>query len=480
MGAFTSLDTVAGSAQNPLSMNRFLNAEANPATFIDPTGHCTRWMDDFCADARNGSNAVQKHAMKTVRARYTARREQRGDDLEDAVTRHKQTKFEIMVSAAFKKQQEADAAAADARESTAITSSSRLTQIKSANDAAIAAANRDCGPAGIFCLDAHTVLDLGGMIPGVGVAFDVANAGLYASEGDWANAGLSLTSAVPVVGDAVGAGKFALKHADEVADIVTHADEAAEVAGGGIHWLDNAADAGASCLHSFSADTAVATPSGSVQIADIDVGETVTARDPGSGQVADHTVTHVDVHTDQEIEHLRIDGETIETTPDHRFLTDTGWVEAAALYPGTRVVGLDGATGTVEGYAIEVRPVIMWDLTVSAVHTFAVGAGQWVVHNAGGCGSRATGFRPDPNAEGPHVTFRRDSSTGNISHYAEWVPQANPLDPAPWELVKRVDMQGLPHFNKGTGTYVPVPHVQGPRIPGGVRPADPSEWTRGY
>jgi hypothetical protein len=28
----------------------------------------------------------------------------------------------------------------------------------------------------------------------------------------------------------------------------------------------------------------------------------------------------------------------------------------------------------------------MWDLTVSAVHTFAVGAGQWVVHNAGGCG----------------------------------------------------------------------------------------------
>ncbi len=39
LGSWTSLDSVAGSAQDPLSMNRFLYAEANPATLIDPTGH---------------------------------------------------------------------------------------------------------------------------------------------------------------------------------------------------------------------------------------------------------------------------------------------------------------------------------------------------------------------------------------------------------------------------------------------------------
>ena len=39
IGAFTSLDSVMGSAQNPLSMNRYLYAHANPATLIDPTGH---------------------------------------------------------------------------------------------------------------------------------------------------------------------------------------------------------------------------------------------------------------------------------------------------------------------------------------------------------------------------------------------------------------------------------------------------------
>jgi hypothetical protein len=39
LGAFTQLDTVMGSAQNPLSMNRYLYAHANPWTYVDPTGH---------------------------------------------------------------------------------------------------------------------------------------------------------------------------------------------------------------------------------------------------------------------------------------------------------------------------------------------------------------------------------------------------------------------------------------------------------
>ncbi len=38
-GVFTQLDTYAGSPGDPLSLNRYLYAEANPATLIDPTGH---------------------------------------------------------------------------------------------------------------------------------------------------------------------------------------------------------------------------------------------------------------------------------------------------------------------------------------------------------------------------------------------------------------------------------------------------------
>jgi RHS repeat-associated protein len=47
-GVFTSLDSVAGNAVNPRSMNRFLYAHANPTSLIDPTGH------DAVDDERSG------------------------------------------------------------------------------------------------------------------------------------------------------------------------------------------------------------------------------------------------------------------------------------------------------------------------------------------------------------------------------------------------------------------------------------------
>ena len=50
LGMFTSLDTFAGSAQDPLSMNRFLYAEANPATLIDPSGHMAQTVDGGGSD----------------------------------------------------------------------------------------------------------------------------------------------------------------------------------------------------------------------------------------------------------------------------------------------------------------------------------------------------------------------------------------------------------------------------------------------
>src|SRR5262249_9794523 len=39
VGAFTQLDTFAGQASDPASLNRFLYAQANPASLVDPTGH---------------------------------------------------------------------------------------------------------------------------------------------------------------------------------------------------------------------------------------------------------------------------------------------------------------------------------------------------------------------------------------------------------------------------------------------------------
>jgi RHS repeat-associated protein len=46
LGTFTSLDSVAGSAQNPLTLNRYLYALGNPATLVDPDGHCA-YIDNY-------------------------------------------------------------------------------------------------------------------------------------------------------------------------------------------------------------------------------------------------------------------------------------------------------------------------------------------------------------------------------------------------------------------------------------------------
>jgi len=57
-GAWTSMDTVAGSAADPAGMNRFLYVEGNPSSLVDPTGHmardgqvCDRRYDD-CTGTR--------------------------------------------------------------------------------------------------------------------------------------------------------------------------------------------------------------------------------------------------------------------------------------------------------------------------------------------------------------------------------------------------------------------------------------------
>ena len=55
----------------------------------------------------------------------------------------------------------------------------------------------------------HATLDVAGFVPGFGAVADIANAGLYAVEGDYANAALSAAAAVPGIGDAAAAVKLA-------------------------------------------------------------------------------------------------------------------------------------------------------------------------------------------------------------------------------------------------------------------------------
>ena len=75
------------------------------------------------------------------------------------------------------------------------------------------------------------VLDVAGLIPGVGEVADLLNAGIYVARGDYTNAALSAAAAIPFIGwgaagakavsrgmSAVKTGQKALKAADRAVD----------------------------------------------------------------------------------------------------------------------------------------------------------------------------------------------------------------------------------------------------------------------
>jgi len=67
-------------------------------------------------------------------------------------------------------------------------------------------------PLGLGWLDwVQTGLDAASMIPGLGTATSLVNAGISAARGNWAEAGLNLVAAIPGVGTAIKGGKFVTK-----------------------------------------------------------------------------------------------------------------------------------------------------------------------------------------------------------------------------------------------------------------------------
>lgn len=79
----------------------------------------------------------------------------------------------------------------------------------------------------------HAVLDGAGMVPVIGEAADLANAGWYAAEGKWTDAALSAGAAIPVAGNLATAakwGKHAVNAADAGADVARTLERADDVA----------------------------------------------------------------------------------------------------------------------------------------------------------------------------------------------------------------------------------------------------------
>jgi len=184
---------------------------------------------------------------------------------------------------------------------------------------------------------------------------------------------------------------------------------------------------------SFSPDTPVATETGYVPIAGVITGTRVLAWDETANATGYFPVTHVWVHSDPVLVVLVVNGETITTTPEHPFYTPMhGWLPAGELWAGAGLRRADGGAGVVESTMTLTRTERMWNLTVDVAHTYFVGGGEWLVHNAG-CVRPGQPGKPDHQAT---VAKLRSMATD------EW--RADPMV----EIVENVSIRGATGVNR--------------------------------
>ena len=135
---------------------------------------------------------------------------------------------------------------------------------------------------------------------------------------------------------------------------------------------------------SFSYDTLVMTREGLRPIGELVINDFVLAYDEITGETGWYPITALWVHVDPVIVYLIIEGEVIETTPNHPFYTvEDEWIFAGLLEAGDLIRKADSSYGVVQSLEFVHQPQKMYNLTVDVAHTYFVGEGQWLVHNDG-------------------------------------------------------------------------------------------------
>jgi RHS repeat-associated protein len=248
--------------------------------------------------------------------------------------------------------------------------------------------------------------------------------------------------------------------------------------GGGLGAGLRAKGGGSGSPCSFVEGTPVQTQEGTKPIEKVKLEDSVLARNEKTGEQSYHKVSQTFATPNDEIYDLELTGQdgksdVLGVTGNHPFwLKGKGWTESDLLRAGDLVAGKDGTWLKVSKLALRADRQTAYNLEVDKDHTYFVGlAGAWV-HNA------CKILKANSEASGPHSVFKVNPQTGKVSSYETFKPQTNPQNSNPWESVKRVDVEGRPHFNKVTQEYVPTPHVQSRKIPGGVRPATPRQIPR--
>ncbi|MFP8959934.1 DNRLRE domain-containing protein [Streptomyces nanhaiensis] len=261
----------------------------------------------------------------------------------------------------------------------------------------------------------HATLDVVGLVPVVGEVADVANGIWYAAEGNYVDAALSMSSAIPLAGygaTAIKAGRYVDKGLDaaDAANDARKAGDKVDAAGAATppkpkpdgpdgppaKPKQNEPDA-PSCpvRNSFVPGTPVLMADGSTKaIEDIEAGDQVRATDVESGHTRVRTVSDPrSSEGDKRLVTLTVrtvgmdaeaEGE-VTSTADHLYwLPDAGrWVKAGELDPGSWLRTSSGIWVQISAVERTDRHQRVHNLTVEGDHNYYVMAGgiPLLVHN---------------------------------------------------------------------------------------------------
>ncbi|MBA4861320.1 DNRLRE domain-containing protein [Streptomyces sp. PSKA54] len=285
----------------------------------------------------------------------------------------------------------------------------------------------------------HAALDVVGLVPVVGEVADVANGLWYLAEGNYVDAALSMTSAIPLAGygaTAIKAGRYVDKGIDAL-DAANDVRKAEDKVDGAVDAAtpprpkDTTPDGTApkdqpdapSCkVNSFVPGTQVVMADGSTKAIDaLDVGDQVKATDVEGDDTRTRVVTDTRSHEgDKKLVTLTVksEGKTgkITSTEGHEFwLPDAGrWVDAGDLEPGMWLRTSAGTWVQITAVEHSSRHARVHNLTVSGVHDYYVLAGgiELLVHN--GCGPGGQDRAPAGHQyQGGVYKNLKDPATGN-------------------------------------------------------------------
>ena len=177
-GRFGVQDSYLGQLADPLSLNRYLYCLSDPLNLIDPSGHWGASVGSLFGNVfKNVINQVINVTMQVAEEVQTAAALARGD--------YSAAQHHAMLAARYR---------------------ALVVDFNCGN------ASYATNSSGLSTSDwIHTGLDVLGMLPGIGAAFDVANGVLYLAEGNYGEAALSFVSAIPGYGDAIGGANAARK-----------------------------------------------------------------------------------------------------------------------------------------------------------------------------------------------------------------------------------------------------------------------------